>query len=301
MTTHRRILGLGTVVVDLQMMVDRLPEPDTKGEAVESHIQVGGPVPTALALLSRFGHDCSFYGVWGGDLYGWTIEEDFNREGIAFDPAHARTSTVGTGTAHVWVERSSGRRTIVCHRAQPPGGTIPCDDAKLAGADVLHLDGWPGPSAVRAAKIVQTQGGLVALDAGLPKTETADLIEHVTLLNCPRQFVREFLGTDEIESSARELLSRGPRTVTITDGRNGAWLFTKDAAIHQPAFDIEPVDTTGAGDVFSGGLIHGYLQDWPPERTLAFASACAALKCTHLGNRAALPTLEEVERLIASE
>jgi ribokinase len=68
-----------------------------------------------------------------------------------------------------------------------------------------------------------------------------------------------------------------------------------------PAFAVAAVDTTGCGDVFHGGYIYGLLQDWPLRRVTAFAAACAALKTRALGGRTAIPTLAEVESLLAEQ
>jgi sugar/nucleoside kinase (ribokinase family) len=62
---------------------------------------------------------------------------------------------------------------------------------------------------------------------------------------------------------------------------------------------VDVVDTTGAGDVFHGAYLHGYLQGWPASQKLAFASATAALKCRRLGGRAGIPSSEEVLAFLA--
>jgi sugar/nucleoside kinase (ribokinase family) len=61
-----------------------------------------------------------------------------------------------------------------------------------------------------------------------------------------------------------------------------------------PAFTVEAVDTTGAGDVFHAGYIYGLLQEWDLERVLRFASAMAALTCKKVGGRTGAPGLGEV-------
>lgn len=70
------ILGMGTVVVDHQVVVRELPEPDAKAEILSDRFQVGGPVPTALALLTRFGASTSLIGKWATDRWGEMIEDD---------------------------------------------------------------------------------------------------------------------------------------------------------------------------------------------------------------------------------
>lgn len=292
-----QILGWGTIVLDRQLIVDRFPEPDTKTEALEGRLQIGGPVPTALAVLSRYGHQCRFAGVWGDDAEGRLIEHDLNSQQIEF-PEQCRRTGCLTGNAHVWVDRSSGSRTIISQRAEPS------DDAErelLASCEippVLHLDGWLCDTAIELARRTREQAGLVVLDTGSPKGRTEELLALVDVVNAPRRFLSQFFGDDRVEAGGRRLLELGAKIATITDGNHGAWIFTREGEhYHQPAFEVQVVDSTGAGDVFTGGLIHAVLQDWPADRILRFASACAALKCTRMGNREALPGLDEVERM----
>ncbi|MGH2382702.1 MAG: PfkB family carbohydrate kinase, partial [Candidatus Limnocylindria bacterium] len=72
--------------------------------------------------------------------------------------------------------------------------------------------------------------------------------------------------------------------------------------VQVPAYEIDVADTTGAGDVYHAALIEGlYFRDWSLERAGHFASAAAALSCTALGARAAAPSFEAVERLLARQ
>jgi sugar/nucleoside kinase (ribokinase family) len=74
---------------------------------------------------------------------------------------------------------------------------------------------------------------------------------------------------------------------------------TAERTLHVSGFAVRAVDTTGAGDVFRAGFIHGLLRSWTLERTLAFANAAAALKCTRVGGRPGIPTLAAAEALVA--
>ena len=73
-----------------------------------------------------------------------------------------------------------------------------------------------------------------------------------------------------------------------------------DQIHYAPAFEVEAVDTTGAGDVFRAGFIYALLREWPTEEILRFANAAAAVSCTRLGALGGIPALEEVEALVAS-
>ena len=68
--------------------------------------------------------------------------------------------------------------------------------------------------------------------------------------------------------------------------------------LHCAALPVLSLDTTGAGDVFSGALLYAILEEWPLQRVLQFACVTAALKCERLGNRDALPTLAEIEAVL---
>ncbi len=291
------IAGLGIVVIDHQVILAEYPPADTKIEIRDDRFQVGGPVPTALAVLSRFGKRTTFLSHWGDDTFGEMIEADFRAEQIDFSGSHMRTD-LRTGFAHAWIDESSGSRTIACARPEQPLTVAEIDKRLLGQCGALHLDGWPGEAALHAAQIVKRNGGRIFLDSGSPKPGMEQLIPIVDVLNCPRRFLDQFLGHDDIQQGGRDLIGRGPSLVTITDGAQGATLFTKTEQLTQPAFPISAVDTTGAGDVFSGALTYALLEDWPVDEALKFAAATAALKCTGLGNREALPSLEEVRQLM---
>lgn len=287
------VVGLGTVLVDHLVQVARHPEVDTKHASLSSRFQVGGPVPTALAVLARFGRRCAFVGNWGDDALGDQIERDLREQGIDFGGSRRRANGA-TGFAHVWIEQETGRRTLVSSRSELPIEPDELEAELLKRAPALHLDGWPGAAARRAAEIVRGNGGLVSLDTGSPKPGMMELIGMVDVLNCPRRSLQHFFGSAEVEPGVQKLLAMGPRIVTVTDGEQGAWIGTPSELVFEPAFAVRAVDTNGAGDVFSGALIHAALAEWSPRMVLRFAMGAAALKCRGLGNREPLPTLEDV-------
>ncbi|MFG0331887.1 MAG: carbohydrate kinase family protein [Maioricimonas sp. JB049] len=289
-----RIAGLGTILVDDIMIVEETPRIDEKRDAVDDARQVGGPVPTALALLARLGLRSRFLGCWGNDADGTCIESVLQEDGISF-PASSRRSDGRTGHAHVWVEAHTGRRTVVCRR--PSGGAAngPLDAGELANVGWLHLDGWPPDRAVDAARIVHGRGGRVSIDAGSPRPRMDEIIAVADLVNCPRRFLERYLDESDPLVGAHRLLSMGAQQVTVTDGAEGAWLVDRSGAWHCPALPLDRItDTNGAGDVFCGGLLYGCLAGWEPQERLRFACAAAGLKCRERGNRAALPELEDV-------
>lgn len=292
------VFGLGTVVVDHQVFLESLPVADTKGEILDDRHQVGGPVPTALCLLRRFGVETQFHGKWGDDPFGHRVEQDLAFEGIGFDVGRCRNAT-RTGFAHVWVEQRSGRRTIAAHRGShtiQPNEVTPKD---LTGFKALHLDGWSTPAAIATAEIMKRQGGSVFLDLGSPKPHLDQLLAHVDFMNCPERLIHRLFAIDNIDEGARRILAMGPNELSVTSGEAGARLYAHDCVVQHPGYAVNALDTNGAGDVFAGAMIFGTLIGWTGEQRLAFACAAAALKCQRLGNREALPTLAAINEFLA--
>lgn len=297
---NRRVVGCGVVVVDHQVFVKELPEPDHKTDIISERIQVGGPTPTALALLSGFGASATFLGAWGKDADGRLIEEDFRRLGIEFDPGLSRRPERRTGFAHVWVDSANGARSIAAFRGEPEFPFQKPPEALLRDANAVLLDGWPVDFAIKVAQATQTANGLVFLDLGSPKDRLRELLRPVTHLNVPSRMIERLFGHSSLDEGARRLLAMGPNSVSITHGERGATLYTDERKYTQAAFPVRALDTTGAGDVFAGAIAHATLEGLAPQDRLRFACAAAALKCEKVGNRDALPQLSDISELLDS-
>lgn len=288
------IFGIGTVVVDHSVLLDRYPACDTKSNIRQSWKQVGGPVPVALSTASHFGSSCRFLGRWGEDDAGRRIFKTLSRRGIDLTPSSSHGDW-RTGFAQVWVTRN-GERTIAYSRGEFP---LPLasdiSHSLFEERSILHLDGWAGEAALAAARLMKEQGGTVVLDAGSMKPGTRNLFEFVDILIASGLFRRSCFGEDEVSNS--DLLALGCKSIITTHGAAGSrWISADDIEEHT-GFDIEPADTNGAGDIFSGAILHSILNRESKINSLRFANAVAALACRHYGN-SKLPTLAEVIQLV---
>ena len=88
------------------------------------------------------------------------------------------------------------------------------------------------------------------------------------------------------------MCAAGPKIVVQTEGKDGSYTFTASEHFHLPAFNVDVVDTTGAGDVFHGAYLVGLLHGWSVHRAGIFATAVAGIKCTSLGGRRGIPTYD---------
>lgn len=301
------IVGLGLATMDILTVVPRLPQPDDVYAARDIVLQGGGPAATALVAASRLGATTSYVGVIGAGRWGRATRDEFERYGV--DTSQARFSSEGDQSLSViLVDEASGRRSILYRPGNLPdlaAEEVPASLIQRAGA--LHMDGVYPAAARRAAEIAREAGVTVSFDGGAgekwPGIE--EILPLVDLLVVARDFARRYTGHDDPRQAGPALLEGyGPQQVVITDGVRGAWFWDEahygNRRLHQPAFAVDVVDTTGAGDVFHGAYLYAYLQQWSPRRRLAFASATAALKCRRIGGRAGIPTRDEVEQFVAN-
>lgn len=291
------VFGIGITVVDQQFMVKQLPAEDQKERAVSMRTQVGGPVPTALVLLQRFGFTTHLVSPWGADPPAQYIQQDLHRENVSCSSSCVGDRT--TGLAHVWVSETNGSRTIVSHAADWDGLTLSgADSNHLQTCRLLHTDGAGAQLTVESARTVKRNGGLVTVDAGSPKKATADLIPLADVFSFPERFARQFFETTEPDIAGKRLLELGARAAVCTLGQKGARVYSCDGITFIPAFPVQTVDSTGAGDIFCGGLISGILDGDSCVEAAYRGAAAAALKCRHSGNREAIPDRDTVLALI---
>lgn len=295
------IVGLGLATVDVITLTPRLPGPDDVFAVDEIVVQGGGPVATALVAAARLGASAAYLGTIGSGRWGQEVAAGFARYGV--DAAHARHGGTGEQPLSViLVDATSGRRSILYRP-----GTLPDlapDDlpaAVVEGARILHLDGGHLKAALHAARLARAAGVTVSFDGGAgekwPGIE--ELLPLVDVMVVARQFATTYAGEADPAAAGPALLRQyDPQEVVITDGERGAWYWDGRGRLHRPAFSVDVVDTTGAGDVFHGAYLFAHLRGWGPERRLAFASATAALKCRRAGGRAGIPSRQEVEAFL---
>lgn len=298
------VVGLGQCALDYLFVVDSIPLPDTKKEVIEWTVCGGGPVATALVSLSRLGVICSFNGVIGDDESGKKIEESLKIENVNIQGLLKRPKS-NSQVAFIVVEKESGKRTIFWKR--PSGKPLrPAEipDSFLDNVDFLLLDGLMAEASIYAAKKSREKNIPIMLDAGKIREGMIELAAMCDYIVASEEFGKELIGEDyanafDPEKALLHMKSFGAKASTITLGDKGSITLAGDEIFHIPAFKVDVVDTTGAGDIFHGGYIYGLLQKWGIKDVVRFATAFASLKCRKLGGREGIPSLEEVEALIA--
>jgi sulfofructose kinase len=171
----------------------------------------------------------------------------------------------------------------------------------IMAARALHVDGHDTSAASAAAGWARAAGipVIADLDELYPGVEA--LLKNVDYLIASRDIPGRLAGENDLRKSLTAVRTRfRSRLAAATLGEEGVLAWDGTHFHYAPAFRVQPVDTTGAGDIFHAGFIYGLLQDWPLQRQLEFACAAAALNCTGVGARGSIQSVESIEHLIAT-
>lgn len=298
------VLGLGMATLDI--FVRAAPPANwTPGTPLDDlAIEGGGMACNAAVAAARLGARAGFIGTCGSDALGQIKLTALRAAGV--DTSHCvQRPGRDDQVVLVHVDRTSGERAFYPLAApwRRPLDPAELEREYLCRARFLLLDGIHPAAALQAARWVRAAGGQVMLDAnahhGPPGAETRALLAECDYLVCSSGFLQALAGTPDLSAAARAALVLGPRVVVQTEGARGSHCFSADGAFHTPAFPVEALDTTSAGDVFHGALAVALLRGQPLPAALAFASAAAALKCRVLG-RAGYPDSVAVEAVLSS-
>jgi sugar/nucleoside kinase (ribokinase family) len=165
-------------------------------------------------------------------------------------------------------------------------------------AAILHLDGHNPKGALAAAIEARRCGIPVSLDAGTMRDGIAEILPYVTILVASESFARKFSGEKKLENALLRLKETGADVAGITMGKEGSMALDNGRIVRCPAFRIDAVDTTGAGDVFHGAFCVRYLETHDIQESMKFASAVSALKCLQFGGRTGIPDRRQVDEFL---
>lgn len=299
-----QVVGLGLSTIDVLSRLEVMPTWDNDTSLNQVGLDGGGPVGTALVAAARLGARVGYVGVCGNDEAAELKLSFLSRYGV--DTSRViRRPYPELQVGLVFVHQSTGERVFgLAPREKEPLRPEELDRQYITSAAYLHLDGCYCEAALLAAGWMHQAGKQVVLDAakvvgGVCKT-MAELVEATDILICGSGFVQAFTGEAEFWPAAGAVRRMGPQIVVQTEGEQGSNTATATEQFHTPAFKVNVVDTTGAGDVFHGAYLFGLVQGWNLARIARFASATAAIKCMHLGGRAGTPRYNEVQEFLNS-
>ena len=289
-----KIVAIGANVVDTLICVPEFPNEDTKLKADEIIKCGGGPAATGLVAASKLGAECEFIGNLSDDDGGCFLKKDFEKYGVSTDNCTV-LSGYGSFLSFVVLSAASKSRTCLFNRGNLPGTEL--NDAQktaIKKSELLMVDGNDMAAAIEGAKLARENGVDVLYDAGGLYEGVENLLPYANILIPSYEFATGFTKTDNAEDAAKKLFTEfSPEIVVITDGKNGGYLYDGNEFWHYPAFPVEAVDTNGAGDVFHGAFAFARVTGKTAKDACVFSSAVSALKCTKVGARDGVPSLDE--------
>lgn len=313
-TPVSRIVVVGSLNADLTIYCDRLPQP---GETVHGNgfaVNPGGKSANQAVAASKLGGHVSLLGAVGDDPNGTLLLESTARAGVDVSRVR-RAADAATGVAIISVDARGENSIIISAGAN---GTLAPADVDAAAdlfqdAAVVCLCLEVGLDTVASAAQAARDAGATVLLNLSPYTEIPQslaALSDVLLVNAHEALL--FLGKESLpgadlnaaawEPVRRQFTERGLQRVLVTLGAHGSVVLDSQAADTQQITRIPPtkvvaVDTTGAGDAFTGAVAAQLATGESLAEAAAFASVAAALAATKKGTQTAYPDATEVRLL----
>jgi len=311
MSKHR-IACIGDLLVEIMRpeVGDRLDEPGV----------FLGPFPSGASgifidTIARLGLGALFIGAVGNDDFGSLITKRLHDDGV--DISHIKImDNYATGVAFV-TYFNDGSRKFIFHLANAATGQIFTEDIDagyLTDLSYLHVIGSTlstnencAAACFKAMDYTLENGGKISFDPNfrpelISEKEVKELFEPVIrkshIIFPTEGEISVLTGEKDLDEACKKLFEMGPEIVAMKQDKLGSTVFTKDEKHYVPAFDVEEVDPTGAGDCYCAGFLTGFLRKLSLQETVKFANAVGALAVTKKGPMEGAPKFEEVTELL---
>lgn len=285
--------------------VARLAAPATgapKQELSEFRLQPGGQMATAALACARLGLRTRYVGAFGDDEWGRRARAPLDAAGVE---VIAASRVMVPGRIAMILVSSDGDRVVYEHRDRAlylaPEEVTPAmvEDSRVLLVDATHID-----ASIRAAQIARRANTITVVDVDRASADVDRLLAEIDIVVVPQPFVTDATGLADLRTGMVALAARclHASILIVTRGDAGVVALCDGQFVEVPAFAVDVVDTTGAGDAFRAGLAVALITLSPAvslRDVLRFASAVAALNCRAVGAQAGLPTLAEVRDHLA--
>lgn len=297
MVSQLDIIAIGCVAMDYYFILDATTWQDEKMKARFAQLLPGGTMGNFASATAKLAAKTGFLGVVGEDPWGDLLIKDFRELGVDVSrvirqPDHATPITI------LLLNREGKRMNIL-----PPFPALQRTDLDLdyiGNAKLLHTHLFDLEVVKYLLREARKRRLILSIDLELHRIKTLARKELQAIISlCDFVFLNHdallwLASSTNIESTLNSLRRRGPKAIAVTLGEQGCLVVTPKESIRKRSFPVNAVDPTGAGDAYAGAFCFGWLQGWPIEKTVEFASAAAAITVTKVGARAGLPTVEEI-------
>ena len=299
------ITVVGSYVTDLMCRTPKMPVPGETVFAGPFKMGPGGKGANQAVAARRAGADVTLITKLGRDALGEYALKSIAAEGIKTDYIYF-DEKLGTGAALIIVDSGGQNMIAVSTEACETlsAQEVHAAAARIQNSDVL-LTQYEGSLAGMAAAIqlAKTAGVKVILNPAPARPIDRALLKNVDIIT-PNESEAEALTGMQIgdlqaaEEAAKKIQALGPGVVIVTLGKAGALVYAEQSVTLVPSFEVATVDTTGAGDAFSGGLATAIAEGKDTITAVRFAVCTAALSVTKVGTAPSMPFRHEIQAFL---
>lgn len=306
----KEILMLGDINIDTVWPVSEFPTPGRDGLTETVKVEMGGAVVNSAIILDNLGQQTGLLACVGKDVWAEQMTRELAQTNINQKHVHVKPEST-TGLTFIIVT-PDGERTMFSYRGantQLEIQDIGEDVFKDVG--ILHISGYallepPQKNAVwHAVELAKKNNVQICLDTGLePAIQIPEdlrrLLGELTICISGPQEISILLGSTSPEEAADLLLSSGIQLAAIKLGEKGSFVADGKGRFFCPSFPVDAVDTTGAGDSFTAGLLYGWMHGLSLPASAVLASALGALAASVYGAGFSLPNKQHVVDFLRS-
>ena len=308
------LCGIGNSLLDIQYLVDddlikqlninkgemRLVDSSEQKKVIEKinfpeeNRASGGSAANTIIAFSQFGGKAAYNSKLGDDDYGKFYAKEFEELGIVLN--YSKSKTEPTGTCLILISPDSERTMLTNLGASASFGIEDISEELIKSSKWLYLEGYKFSKksstdalfkAIEIAMANNTKISLTFSDAFITsnfRDSISECIKHCDLIFCNEAEALNFSQTDKIEESIK-FLNDKIKNFAITKGSKGAVVKWKDKFYQIPSYPANPVDSTGAGDIFAAGFFYGIIKYNDPELAGKFGSLAGAKIVSQIGPR----------------
>jgi len=304
-----KIIGPGSLIADVTGFAPHLPVAGETVKGTSLKFGPGGKGNNQMTAAHRAGSEVKLIGCRAEDFLGRILKEHYAAEGMSEEYITV-TTEAETGGAFIEVDGSTGQnRIIVILAANELVGRekVLAAERDFRDCDAVLAQFETTAESVLAAKELAHRYGKPFILNPAPYIEVpGEIFDGVDYLTPNETEAEQFTGVrvdslDDCRKAAGRFLGMGVKNVIITLGARGAFWTDGAEELFVPALRVAVVDTTGAGDAFSGGFATAIAERLPVKTALRFATCTSAISVTRLGTSPSMPQRGEILALMEKE
>lgn len=297
----KNICVIGSLNMDLVVNVDTMPKPGQTIIGSNFKEVPGGKGANQAVAMARLNGNVSMIGKVGEDGFGQTLINSLKNDKV--DTTYIQTSKGATGVALITVDKNAQNSIVVSPGAnfEVKEDDIDNNIEAIKNSDIVVLQLETPLNTIKYALNKAKELNKYTILNPAPAVKLDDeIIKNVDLLT-PNETELEIISgvsietEEDIQKAAQIMIEKGVKELIVTLGSKGSLYINKEKSMFKKAYKVKAVDTTAAGDSYTGALAVALSQDKGIEDAMDFASKVGALSVLKEGAQSSLPTLEDVK------